>query len=148
MKACALVAGVLVLHLCLPGSLPAQPRGRGPGPSPCLPLENLGVTPEQERALADIHRSYQDRLQGLRRRLLARRLEFRAALANPQAPEEAIRSKAEEVQRLWLQCQRTTTDYYLAIRAVLTPEQRQKCFSAPPPGSPRNLDREHDDQRG
>lgn len=147
MKKRSLVAGVLVLLLCLPPGLPAQPVTREPGPSVCLSLDNLGLSPEQERTLADIHRSFQDRLADLRRRLLAKRLEFRAALANPQTQEGAIRSKAEEVQRLWLQCQRTATDYCLAIRAVLTPEQRQKCFSAPPPGSRRNLDREHDDQR-
>jgi Spy/CpxP family protein refolding chaperone len=105
-------------------------------------LQNLGLSPEQERALKDIDRSFQGQLQDLRSRLLAKRLEFKAALGNPQAEEQTIRTKAEELRRLWSQCQQTTTDYYLKIRSVLTPEQRQKWFSANHPCSPRNLGRE------
>lgn len=142
MKLRGLVTVWLVLHLCMPANLLAQPGTRRPGPSSCLSLENLGLNPEQERALADIDRSFQGQLQDLRSRLLAKRLEFKAALGNPQADEQTIRTKTKELRRLWSQCQETTTDYYLKIRSVLTPEQRQKWFSINQPCSPRNLERE------
>ncbi|MGQ9687415.1 MAG: Spy/CpxP family protein refolding chaperone [Desulfobaccales bacterium] len=119
-----------------------SPRPGPPGVLLAFPGKNLELSPEQECALKDIDRSFQDRLQGLRRRLLAKRLEFKASLANPQAEEQTIRTKAEELRRLWSQCQQTTTDYYLKIRSVLTPEQRQKWFSVNQPCSPRNFERE------
>lgn len=140
MKVRGLVTVWLVLSLCMPANLWAQSGSRRPEPSSCLSLGNLGLSPEQERALAEIDRSFQGQLQGLRGRLLAQRLEFKAALGNPQAEEQTIRTKAEELRRLWSQCQQTTTDYYLKIRSVLTPEQRQKWFNANPPCSPRNLE--------
>lgn len=132
-----LISGWLVAFVCLCGNLEAQPGKRGPGPASPLAGQSLGLSPAQEQALREIDGEYLGRLQELRDRLLAQRLEFKAALANPQAEEQAIRSKAAELRRLWLQCQETTTDYYLKIRAVLTPEQRRIWFSGrKPPFSP------------
>lgn len=142
MKRCGLITGLLVMYLFLPLNLGAQPGTESLWPSSCPSLENLGLSTEQERALAEIQRSYQGRLQELRSRLMAKRLEFKAALANPQAEEETIRTKAEELRRLWSQCQQTTTDYLLKIRSVLTPEQRHKWFTANQPCVPRKLERE------
>lgn len=128
-----LISGWLVAFVCLCGNLEAQPGRRGPGPAPPLAGQSLGLSPAQEQALREIDGEYLGRLQDLRSRLLAQRLEFKAALANPQAEEQAIRSKAAELRRLWLQCQETTTEYYLKIRAVLTPGQRRAWFSGRQP---------------
>jgi Spy/CpxP family protein refolding chaperone len=136
-----LVTGVLVLSLGMPAILWAQAAGSPPGLSCGSPLQELGLSPEQEGALRDIDRSFQGQLRGLRSRLLAKRLEFKAALGNPQVGEETIRTKAEELRRLWSQCQETTTDYYLKIRAVLTPEQQRKWFSVNPLCSPLTLEK-------
>lgn len=141
MKPRGLVACLIILWFCLPADLLAQPK---PGPtslSPCLPLPQLNLSPEQEGALAAIERSFQGQLSSLRNGLLMKRLEFQAALANPQVDEQVIKSKAEEFRRQWTQCQQTTTDYYLQIRSVLTPEQRQKWFSAANRCFPKNFDR-------
>ena len=142
MKLRGLVTGLIILYLCMPTTILAQPRTSPPDLSPCVPLQPLGLSPEQERAVADIDRSFQGQLHDLRSRLLAKRLEFKAALGNPQADEQMIKTKAKELRHLWSQCQQTTTDYYLKIKSVLTPEQRQKWFSATNPCFPRNLGRE------
>lgn len=142
MKVRGLATGLILLYLCVPVNLFAQMRTGAPGPSSCPPQQQLGLSPEQERSLADIDRAFQGELHSLRSRLLAKRLEFKAALGNSQADEQMIRTKAEELRRLWNRCQQTTTDYYLKIRSVLTPEQRQKWFSAANPCSPRSLGRE------
>ncbi len=141
MQVRGLVACLIVLLHCLPINILAQPAPSPSGLSPCLPLPQLGLSPEQERALAAIDRSFQGQLSNLRSGLLTKRLEFQAALGNPQADEQMIRTKAEEFRRLWTQCQQTTTDYYLHIRSVLTPEQRQKWFSAANRCFPRNSDK-------
>ena len=133
---------MIVLLPCLPTNMLAQPAPSPSSLSLCLPLPQLGLSPEQERALAAIDRSFQGQLSNLRSGLLTKRLEFQAALGNAQADEQMIRTKAEEFRRLWTQCQQTTTDYYLQIRSVLTPAQRQKWFSAANRCFPRNFDRE------
>jgi hypothetical protein len=126
-----LVVGVFLLGFCQTVSLQAQPAPVPPGLAPAVPRSRLGLSPGQEEALATLDRTFQGELQSLRSRLLAKRLEFRAALANPQADEAMVRAKAGELRRLWTQCQEMTTEYYLKVRAVLRPEQRRDWFGPP-----------------
>ncbi len=142
MKLRRLTTGFLLLVIWMPAALWGQTSALPRGPALCMDRQNLGLSPEQERALADIDRTFQSPLQDLRSRLLAKRLEFQAALSNPETDENLLKTKAAELRSLSRQCQETTTGYQLKIRSVLTPEQRQKLFRCPNPCFPRCFGRE------
>ena len=112
----------LLLGLAQPLSPGAQPAVGGPDP--------LGLSPAQTQALAEVEQRLGGELRSRRQEFLARRLEFRAALANPQVDAQAVRAKAAALRHGWQQCQELTTEYYLAVRAILTPVQWQQWWQA------------------
>lgn len=112
----------LLLGLGQPLSLWAQPAAGRP--------DSLGLSPVQTQALAEVEQRLGEELRSRRQEFLARRLEFRAALANPQVEAAAVRAKAAVLRQSWQQCQELTTEYYLAIRTILTPVQWQQWWQA------------------
>lgn len=107
----------------------SQPVGLG-AQTTSAALDTLGLRPAQVQALAEVEQRLGSELRGRRQEFLARRLEFRAALANPQVDAAAVRAKAEALRLSWQQCQELTTEYYLAVRAILTPAQWQQWWQS------------------
>ena len=122
----------LVLFL-VPGLALAQPPERPHGPPPLERFETLLLTDAQKTKIAALHAE-------ARRKAI--RLEADAGIAEMDL-EDAIDSGTDvaplvaRVADLRGQLLAVRTATRVAVRALLTPEQRTKLRSLPPPGPPR-----------
>ena len=105
--------------LALRPSVRAQPGPDGPLPF----LEQLELAPEQQRQIRSIRETAQTSLRDRLSELHAERETLQALLAGT-APVTDIRSQFERVQTLRQEMAALQFENLLAIRAILTPEQR------------------------
>ncbi|MBM0742926.1 Spy/CpxP family protein refolding chaperone [Phormidium sp. CLA17] len=89
-------------------------------------LQDLNLSKEQIQKIQAIRRQYQDRLTQQRQSVKQAQQELKELMASGDAPAEEIRQKFSRVQTLQQTLAGTRMESMLAIRNVLTAEQRQK----------------------
>jgi len=89
----------------------------------------LGLSPEQATAFADLRNSFEPRIQSLRDGLMAKRTRLVEALKPPGASLEGILPHLEEIEASQAELQKLAVDQMLKEKALLTVEQQKKFFS-------------------
>ncbi|MGQ4647394.1 periplasmic heavy metal sensor [Lyngbya aestuarii] len=101
-------------NLGTPGNSQAQPRL----------TEELNLTPEQKQELQDIRFSRQDQIDQKQQALRQANQELHQLMSSPTSTKEMLSAKYQEVQNLERQMENSRFDALLAMREVLTVEQR------------------------
>ncbi len=99
---------------------PGDYRGRGMGGN----LDALNLTPEQRQQLQAVRQQYQSRIEQTRNQLRTAKEELRQMMSGT-ASEEQIRAKHQQVRELENQLASLRFESMLAMRSILTPQQRQ-----------------------
>jgi Spy/CpxP family protein refolding chaperone len=103
--------------------------GQSPRRVPLLPmrgwLKDLNLSQEQLQKIREIRQQYQERFSQRRQAVSQAQQELKDLMAG-NASAEQIRQKFSQVQTLQQQLADLRMESLLAIRAILTPEQRQK----------------------
>ncbi|MCS6959730.1 MAG: Spy/CpxP family protein refolding chaperone [Pseudanabaenaceae cyanobacterium SKYGB_i_bin29] len=102
-------------------------------------LEELNLTPQQKQQLEVIRQQRQGELADLQQRKQQLRQEMDQLLSS-NAPEQQLRAKFQEVQAVKSKMAEIRFEQMLAMRQILTPEQRTKfreLMSQRPPMRPR-----------
>jgi len=89
----------------------------------------IGLSPEQTRAFADLRNMYEPRIQRLRDGLTEKRTRFVEALKPPEVSLEELLPHVEEIEALQAELQKLVVDQMLKEKALLTIEQQEKFFS-------------------
>ncbi len=123
-----LVSGMSILCTLLWAvSLFAQDSGAGRNfwstGNGCERLENLGLSKNQLEAVRKVEAIYREPIFRLRKAMMFKHIELRDILQDPQSSEEAIRSKAREIENLQKKVRQNMIDYQIAVRRILTPDQ-------------------------
>ncbi|HIK35264.1 MULTISPECIES: Spy/CpxP family protein refolding chaperone [unclassified Thermosynechococcus] len=87
-------------------------------------FENLNLTPEQRQRLQAVRQQYQGQMEQTRNQLRTAREELRQMMSGD-ASEDQIRSKHQQVRQLENQLASLRFESMLAMRGILTPQQRQ-----------------------
>ncbi|URR36150.1 Spy/CpxP family protein refolding chaperone [Thermosynechococcus sp. HN-54] len=87
-------------------------------------LDNLNLTPEQRQRLQAVRQQYQGQMEQTRNQLRTAKAELRQMMSG-NASEEQIRSKYQQVRQLENQLASLRFESMLAMRSILTPQQRQ-----------------------
>lgn len=87
-------------------------------------LENLNLTPEQRQQLQAVRQQYQSRMEQTRNQLRTAKEELRQMMSGT-ASEDQIRAKYQQVRELENQMASLRFESMLAMRSILTPQQRQ-----------------------
>ncbi|MFN3678337.1 Spy/CpxP family protein refolding chaperone [Thermosynechococcus sp.] len=87
-------------------------------------LENLNLTPEQRQRLQAVRKQYQGQMEQTRNQLRTAKQELRQMMSG-NASEDQIRSKHQQVRQLENQLASLRFESMLAMRGILTPQQRQ-----------------------
>ncbi len=88
-------------------------------------LKELNLSPEQIQKIREIRNQYKDRLSQQRQAVQQAQRELKDLMAG-NASADQVRQKHSQMQTLQQQLADTRMESMLAIRAILTPEQRQK----------------------
>lgn len=101
-----------------------------------------GITPEQKDRINTIMTQGKGSMEALRNDLFQKRCELNLLIAKENPDLVAIDAKITEISGLQAQMERLIVEQIIAIRAVLTPDQRQiltdfmgRHMMPPPPGS-------------
>jgi len=98
---------------------------RGPGRDKARLIQELNLTPEQTQRLQAIQNQYQDQISQRRQAVRQARQELVELMAGT-ASENQVREKHRQVEALQQQAEAVKFDSLLAMREVLTPEQRRQ----------------------
>jgi Spy/CpxP family protein refolding chaperone len=88
-------------------------------------IQELNLTPEQTQQIQAIQNQYQDQISQRRQAVRQARQELLDLMAGT-ASEAQVREKYRQVETLKQQASQTRFDSMLAMREVLTPEQRRQ----------------------
>ncbi len=99
-------------------------------------LQELNLNKEQIQKIQAIRRQYQDRLTQQRQSVKQAQQALKDLMASGDAPSEQIRQKFNQVQTMQQTLADTRMESMLAIRNVLTVEQRQKLTELMRQGKP------------
>lgn len=87
--------------------------------------EELKLTPDQREKLKKIHDEYHKTLPGKKEAMLAAKESLKESLRSAAADSD-VRKKFEELEKRQTEFGQARFEKILALRALLTPEQRQK----------------------
>lgn len=128
------VLGALVLTSAFPTAGFSQGRGRGKGggmgkgersfPPPGM-VERLNLADEQVQQLKAVHKKYRDETASTREKIRQAHETLRAAMESD-ASEEKLRQNHEAVHGARKKLADTRFEEALAVRKILTPEQRKQ----------------------
>jgi len=133
MKKISLFA-VLAMVLASATFVMAQPgmsrgkMGRGWGMNPSV-LSGLNLTMEQTESIRSLRESFEKDVAPLRTQKFERKAELRLLWMQTDADSEKIEAKQKEIHDLKWQIQEKTTDFRIAFRGILTPEQLSKALA-------------------
>jgi Spy/CpxP family protein refolding chaperone len=97
-----------------------------------LDFSSLNLTDDQKQRIQQIRSSNGVHARGFSQSLKERRSEMRDLMFDPVASDDQIRSKMREVRQMQEKMDDVQINDFLAIRKVLTPEQRQKLADLKP----------------
>jgi Spy/CpxP family protein refolding chaperone len=103
--------------------------GLGMGPIAGMPpfaLSGLDLTEEQNRQIQDLQETRQLEIAPLQNELFNKRAELRLMWSEPGPDQEQFLAEQQEMFELQRKLQEKGTQYQLALRNILTPEQRDK----------------------
>lgn len=103
-----------------------NPRLRFTNPVETKVLEQLNLTPEQKQKIQDLNQKYQSQMEQLIQSNQETSKEFQQMMNGDTATDEQIRSKYRQIQEVSQQLSGTSFEHQLALRSVLTPEQRKQ----------------------
>ena len=107
-----------------------------------LDLTPLGLNDEQKEKIRAMREQTKTKVKDIRKDLLTKQEEMRKLMFNPDASEAQIRAASTQVRKLQTQMDDANMNDLLAIRGMLTPEQRKKLPDCAPgrknggPGGP------------
>ena len=119
------LAAVTSLGLLL--SVPAYsvPMGRGSGDRSGRMMSNLNLTKEQKSQLSNLRKTNRNEMKAKYDAVRAKEKELKDELKT-NASESVLRAKFKELQDLKAEAASLRFDHLLAIRKILTPDQRKK----------------------
>ncbi|MDG2991384.1 Spy/CpxP family protein refolding chaperone [Candidatus Synechococcus calcipolaris G9] len=100
-------------------------RGRWGDRQPGEGLSNLNLTPEQTQQMQAVRQQYQGQMEQTHNQLQTARNQMKE-LMNSGASESQIQAKFREVQELQNRMANLRFESMMAVRSILTPEQRQQ----------------------
>ncbi len=105
--------------------------GRGGGEGPMFKfVEEMKLTKEQEKKLQEMRVAHQKEMIPLRAQLKVKQIEMRE-LFRGDPNQGAINSKIDEIGKMRADIQKKSAAHRIAMRNVLTPEQRELWDSRP-----------------
>ncbi|MBX9949262.1 MAG: periplasmic heavy metal sensor [Candidatus Obscuribacterales bacterium] len=110
--------------------------GGFPAGRKALDLSALNLTEEQKSKIQQLRKSTAMRAREVRRKLQTGGQELRDMMFDPSASDDQIRAKGRELRKLHEQAEDMKLDDFLAIRGVLTSDQRKRLPEVKP-GGPR-----------
>ena len=119
----------------------AEARGRGEGGHLRTMMKKLGLSAEQKEKLAELRKSQKGKSKELRESMKAARDKLEKALSTD-ASDSQLRAAHQEVQSAKSKLGDLRFEKILAIRSVLTPDQRKK-FQEMKPKRGKHLKRRH-----
>ncbi len=133
MKKMSLFTGLLLLIASTTVAM-AGPSDKGTGMGPgrgmnALVLSGLDLTAEQLEEVRALRESHRKEITPLRTQLIHKRAERRLLWMQINLDHDSIRAKQKELHDLTWQIMEKTTDYLLAFRRLLTPEQVSKFLA-------------------
>jgi len=149
-KFCLFAALVIVLASAT--LVAAGPPGRGEWGNPGWATANnilskLNLTAEQTEKIRVLRESFQKNIIPLRTQIFEKKAEMRLLWMQTETDAKTIRAKQKQIHDLKWQVLGKTTDFRLAVRSVLTPEQLSK-FLALGGDWKRHQGRDRRDHRG
>ncbi len=97
------------------------------GPLMMPNMQKLNLSAEQKSKISAIHREKRSQIESMRTEIDSKRDSFHALLAG-NASDSEIRKSHDEMQALHAKMAAIHFDTFLAIRSVLTPEQRKEMM--------------------
>ncbi|MEJ2588800.1 MAG: Spy/CpxP family protein refolding chaperone [Deltaproteobacteria bacterium] len=127
MKKIAVLAMVLLMMGVAATSM-ADPRGMGHwgGPGGRMELgvlSSVNLTPEQTQKIRDLKEAHFRDTLPLQSEMFTKRAELRLLWFQTTLDADKIKATQAEIWNLWKQIQEKRTDFRLALRKILTPEQ-------------------------
>ncbi|HEY9870842.1 MAG TPA: Spy/CpxP family protein refolding chaperone [Candidatus Obscuribacterales bacterium] len=126
-----------------PGRVPGAGRFRGRPATPGaqmfggpLDLTPLGLSEEQKDRIRQIRSQSAVKARELRRVLKLKRAEMKDLMFDPDASDAQIKARRQELRRLQDQLEDVILSDFLALRGVLTAEQRQRLPEVKPQPRP------------
>lgn len=92
-------------------------------------LSKLDLTAEQTESIRALRASFQEDIAPLRTQVFEKKAEVRLMWMQTKTDAEAIRAKQKQIHDLKWQVNQKTTDFRLAVRKVLTPEQLSRFLA-------------------
>jgi len=125
MKKISVLAVLAILMLAV-ALVSAEPGGRRDWGKEDSRLAGLNLTPQQTEQVRELRASYlKDRIP-LRNQMFNKRMEIKLLWMQLNPDPEKIRTKQKEIHALRWQLGQKRTDYRLAFRNILNPEQLSK----------------------
>jgi hypothetical protein len=91
--------------------------------SPCWTKPYMDVTPEQLKALEDLHRSFYKDILALRKKFITERDELSCLLSSPKIDAKLVLSKQNSLSAIQMKIDEISIQYLLKARALFAPEQ-------------------------
>ena len=117
---------ILLLALALPLMADSGPRGKRDGKRDALILDSLNLKAEQTDKILKLKAAYLKEKDPLRSRLFNNWMELKLLWMQTKLDPDKIKSKQKEIHDLKWQLTVKRTEYRLAFRKILTPEQLSK----------------------
>jgi Spy/CpxP family protein refolding chaperone len=90
--------------------------------------KELGITPEQAKALEPIEAKFAERERALRERMRAANRELAAAIGKSKNASPEVSAAVEKVHHEMGELQKASIEHLYEMRAVLTPEQSDRLL--------------------
>ncbi|HEY9788450.1 MAG TPA: Spy/CpxP family protein refolding chaperone [Candidatus Obscuribacterales bacterium] len=113
--------------------------GGGFGGRAPLDFSRLNLTEEQKTKIKALREKNADKAKELRQSMMTRRQEMQQMMFDPEASDAAIRAKFNELRRMQEQAEEIKINDFLAIRSLLTPEQKKRLPEVRPAAGGGNI---------
>lgn len=110
--------------------------GMSGGPHRPLDLTPLGLTEEQKTKIQQMREQSKAKMKDLHKTLIAKQVEIRNLIFSPEATDAQIRLARKNLLQTQTQIDDTNINDLLAIRGLLTPEQKKKLPECKPGAGP------------
>ncbi len=103
-----------------------KPLPRFINPVEAKVLEQVNLTPSQKQKIQDLNQKYQSQIEQVMQSNQEAFKEFRQMMDGDTATDEQIREKHRQIQEFSQQMSSVSIEHQLAVRNILTPEQRKQ----------------------